>query len=51
MTISTIWVNGFSADLDYLGTVSYTNVKGYTTEYKLYKTSRPSLGAFSAEIK
>ena len=51
MAISTIWVNGFSADLDYLGTVSYTNVKGYTTEYKLYKTSRPSLGAFSAEIK
>ena len=51
MTISTIWVNGFSADLDYLGTVSYTNVKGYTTEYKLYKTSRPSLGVFSAEIK
>ena len=51
MTISTIWVNGFSADLDYLGTVSYTNVKGYTTEYKLYKTSRPSLGTFSAEIK
>lgn len=51
MTISTIWVNGFSADLDYLGTVSYTNVKDYTTEYKLYKTSRPSLGTFSAEIK
>ena len=51
MTISTIWVNGFSADLDYLGTVSYTNVKGYTAEYKLYKTSRPSLGTFSAEIK
>ena len=51
MAISTIWVNGFSADLDYLGTVSYTNVKGYTTEYKLYKTSRPSLGGFSAEIK
>ena len=51
MAISTIWVNGFSADLDYLGTVSYTNVKGYTTEYKLYKTSRPSLGVFSAEIK
>ena len=51
MTISTIWVNGFSADLDYLGTASYTNVKGYTTEYKLYKTSRPSLGTFSAEIK
>ena len=51
MAISTIWVNGFSADLDYLGTVSYTNVKGYTTEYKLYKTSRPSLGTFSAEIK
>ena len=51
MAISTIWVNGFSADLDYLGTVSYTNVKGYTTEYKLYKTSRPSLGTFSAEIR
>ena len=51
MAISTIWVNGFSADLDYLGTVSYTNVKDYTTEYKLYKTSRPSLGTFSAEIK
>ena len=51
MTISTIWVNGFSADLDYLGTVSYTNVKDYTTEYKLYKTSRPSLGTFSAEIR
>ena len=51
MTISTIWVNGFSADLDYLGTVSYTNVKDYITEYKLYKTSRPSLGTFSAEIK
>ena len=51
MAISTIWVNGFSADLDYLGTVSYTNVKDYTAEYKLYKTSRPSLGTFSAEIK
>lgn len=51
MIISTIWVNGFSADLDYLGTVSYTNVKDYTTEYKLYKTSRPSLGTFSAEIR
>lgn len=51
MTISSVWIGGFEVTVDDLGTVSYTNVQGYTRDYKLYKTGKASLGAISAEIK
>lgn len=51
MTISSVWIGGFEVTVDDLGTVSYTNVQGYTRDYKLYKTGKSGLGAISAEIK
>ena len=51
MTISSIWVGGFEATVEDCGTVSYENSKGYTREYRIYKTVQSSLGSISAEIK
>lgn len=44
-------INNFETELEDLGTVSFTNASGYTENYKLYKTTQDSLGAFTATIK
>ena len=51
MTISSVWIGGFEVTVDSVGTVSYTNSKGYTRDYNLYKTGKSGLGSISAEIK
>lgn len=44
-------INNFETELEDLGTISFTNASGYTENYKLYKTTQDSLGAFTATIK
>ena len=51
MSISSIWVGGFEATVEDCGIVSYENSKGYTRDYRIYKTVQSSLGSISAEIK
>ena len=51
MTISTVWIGGFEVTVEDCGTVSYENSKGYTREYRIYKTGQSGLGSISAEIK
>ena len=51
LSISSVWIGGFEVTVDSVGTVSYTNSKGYTRDYKLYRTGKSGLGAISAEIK
>ena len=51
MTISSVWIGGFEVTVDDLGIVSYTNAQGYTRDYRIYKTGKPSLGTIQVEIK
>ena len=51
LVISSIWVGGFEATVEDCGIVSYENSKGYTRDYRIYKTVQSSLGSISAEIK
>ena len=51
LSISSVWIGGFEVTVESAGTVSYTNSKGYTRDYKLYRTGKSGLGAISAEIK
>lgn len=51
MSISTVWIGGFEVTVDDLGIVSYTNAQGYTRDYRIYKTGKPSLGTIQVEIK
>lgn len=51
MTIPSVWIGGFEVTLDDLGVVSYTNVQGYTRDYRIYKTGQSGLGAITAEVK
>ena len=51
MKFTTIWVNGFQADVEEVATVSFTNASGHTSTYTILKTSQSSLGSFTATIK
>ena len=51
MKFTTIWVNGFQADVEEVATVSFTNVSGYTSTYTILKTSQSALGTFVATVK
>ena len=51
MKFTTIWVNGFQADVEEVATVSFTNASGHTSTYTILKTSQSSLGTFTATIK
>ena len=51
MEISTVWIGGFEVTVDYIDTISYENSQGYTSNYKIYKTTKSGLGIFSAEIR
>lgn len=51
MKFTTIWVNGFQADVEEVATVSFTNASGHTSTYTILKTSQSSLGTFVATVK
>ena len=51
MTISTVWIGGFEVTVESVGTISYLNSKGYTRDYRIYKTGQSGLGSIQAEIK
>ena len=51
MKFTTIWVNGFQADVNEVATVSFTNASGYTSTYTILKTSQSALGSFTATVK
>lgn len=51
MKFTTIWVNGFQADVEEVATVSFTNASGHTSTYTILKTSQSALGSFTATVK
>lgn len=51
MKFTTIWVNGFQADIEEVATVSFTNASGHTSSYTVLKTSQSALGTFTATVK
>lgn len=51
MKFTTIWVNGFQADVEEAATVSFTNASGHTSTYTILKTSQSALGSFTATVK
>lgn len=51
MKFTTIWVNGFQADVNEVATVSFTNASGNTASYTVLRTSQTGLGAFTATVK
>ena len=51
MKFTTIWVNGFQADVEEVTTVSFTNASGHTSTYTILKTSQSALGPFIATVK
>lgn len=51
MKFTTIWVNGFQADIEEVTTVSFTNASGHTSTYTILKTSQSALGSFTATVK
>ena len=51
MKFTTIWVNGFQADVEEVATVSFTNMSGHTSTYTILKTSQSALGSFTATVK
>ena len=51
MSIPSVWIGGFEVSLEDCGVISYENSKGYTREYRIYKTGQSGLGSISAEIK
>ena len=51
MKFTTIWVNGFQADVEEVATVSFTNASGHTSTYAILKTSQSGLGTFTATVR
>lgn len=51
MKFSTIWVNGFQADVEEVSTISFTNNSGYTASYTILRTLQAGLGSFVATVK
>ena len=51
MEISTVWIGGFEVTVDFVEEILYTNSQGYTSNYKIYKTTKAGLGTFSAEVR
>lgn len=50
-TISSWWIGGFEVETHDCGTISFTNASGNTTTFRITRTTRPSLGSISAEVK
>ena len=47
----TFYVGGFEGGFDLLHTFLYTNSKGYSENYYVYKSINSSLGSTSVEVK
>jgi hypothetical protein len=51
MKFSSIWVNGFQADVEEVATISFTNSVNYSSSYTILRTSKTGLGTFTATVK
>lgn len=51
MKFSSIWVNGFQADVEEVTTISFTNASGFSSTYTILRTSKTGLGSFTATVK
>lgn len=51
MTFSTIWVNGFQADIQKITTISLTNESGHTQSYDVLRFTNSGLGSFTGTVK
>lgn len=45
------WINGLQAETYDCGTVSFTNASGNTTTFRVLRTTQPSLGYITPEVK
>ena len=50
-TISSWWIGGFEVETHDCGTISFTNASGNTTTFRITRTTQPSLGSITAEVK
>lgn len=50
-TISSWWISGFEVETYDCGTIEFTNASGNTTTFRITRTTQPSLGSITAEVK
>lgn len=49
--VTSWWIGGFEVETHDCGTISFTNASGNTTTFRITRTSQPSLGSITAEVK
>ena len=49
--VTSWWIGGFEVETHDCGTISFTNASGNTTTFRITRTSQPSLGNITAEVK
>lgn len=49
--LSSVWIGGFEVTVLNRGEIDFTNASGYTSKYKIYRTSRGGLGSITMQIK
>ena len=49
--VNSWWIGGFEVETYDCGTISFTNASGNTTTFRITRTSQPSLGNITAEVK
>ena len=49
--VTSWWIAGFEVETYDCGTISFTNASGNTTTFRITRTSQPSLGNITAEVK
>ncbi len=50
-TVSAWWIGGFEVETYDCGTIEFTNASGNTTTFRITRTTQPSLGSITAEVK
>ena len=49
--IDSWWIAGFEVETYDCGTIEFTNASGNTTTFRITRTTQPSLGSITAEVK
>ena len=49
--IDSWWIGGFEVETYHCGTIEFTNASGNTTTFRITRTTQPSLGNITAEVK
>lgn len=50
-TVNAWWIGGFEVETHDCGTIEFTNASGNTTTFRITRTTQPSLGNITAEVK